>query len=122
LHAQERDQPDVQAQRAAFTQKLAAVAPQHRFFVDECGITTAMTRRYGRAPEGERVTAAVAGTWRNVTLIAALRPTAVVAPLAFEGATDGVAFARTCSRCWCQPCSPVMWSCGIICSRTRMPR
>jgi transposase len=92
LHAHERDRPDVQAQRAAFTEKLAAVDPEHLVFVDEFGVTTAMTRLYGRAPEGERVQAAAPGAWHNVTLIAGLRPTDVVAPLAFEGATDGAAF------------------------------
>jgi transposase len=92
LHAQERDRPEVQAQRSAFTEKLAAVDPEHLVFVDEFGTTTAMTRRYGRAPEGERVQAAAPGAWKNVTLIVGLRPTEVVAPLVFEGATDGAAF------------------------------
>jgi len=92
LHADERDRPDVQAQRAAFTDKLAGVDPEHLVFVDEFGVTTAMTRGYGRAPEGARVEAAAPGQWQNVTLIAGLRPTEVVAPLVFEGATDGRAF------------------------------
>jgi len=92
LHAEERDRPDVQAQRAVFTEKLATVDPEHLVFVDEFGVTTAMTRLYGRAPEGERVEAAAPGAWKNVTLIAGLRPTEVVAPLTFEGATDGPAF------------------------------
>jgi transposase len=91
-HAQERDTPEVQAQRLAFEQTIAAVAPEHLVFVDETGATTAMTRTYGRAPAGERVAAAAPGQWRNVTLIVGLRPTAVVAPLAFEGATDTLAF------------------------------
>lgn len=92
LHARERDTPEVQAQRTAFDQKLAAVDPEHLVFVDETGATTAMTRTYGRAPAGERVGGAVPGQWQNVTLIAALRPTEVVAPLAFPGATDTLAF------------------------------
>jgi transposase len=92
MHAQERDRPDVQGQRAAFTTRLADVDPEHLVFVDEFGVTTAMTRRYGRAPAGERVEATAPGQWQNVTLIAGLRPTEVVAPLVFEGATDGAAF------------------------------
>src|SRR6266699_1023056 len=92
LHAQERDRPEVQAERGAFTDKLAAVDPEHLVFVDEFGTTTAMTRRYGRAPEGERVEATAPGAWQNVTLIVGLRPTEVVAPFVFEGATDGAAF------------------------------
>jgi transposase len=90
-HAQERDTPEVQARRAAFEQIIATVAPEHLIFVDETGATTAMTRTYGRAPAGERVAASTPGQWRNVTLIAGLRPTEVVAPLAFEGAMDTLA-------------------------------
>jgi transposase len=92
LHAQEQDRPDVQAQRTAFREKLATVDPEHLVFVDEFGVTTAMTRTYGRAPAGERVEAAAPGAWTNVTVIAGLRPSEVVAPVAFEGATDGAAF------------------------------
>jgi transposase len=92
LHAQERDRPDVQAHRVAFTAKLAAVGAEHLVFVDEFGTTTAMARRYGWAPAGERVEGAAPGAWKNVTLIVGLRPTEVVAPFVFEGATDGAAF------------------------------
>src|SRR5207249_11675336 len=75
LNADERDRPDVQAQRAAFTEKLAGVDPEHLVFIDESGVTTAMTRRYGRAPEGERVEAAAPGQWQNVTVLAGVRST-----------------------------------------------
>jgi transposase len=92
LHADERDRPEFQAQHTAFTDKLAAVDPGRLVFVDEFGVTTAMTRLYGRAPDGERVEAAAPGAWRNVTFIAGLRPTEVVAPFAFAGAADGAAF------------------------------
>jgi transposase len=91
-HAQERDTPRVQAQRQAFDQKMARVDPAHLVFVDETGATTALDRPYGRAPAGTRVEAATPGEWQNVTLIVGLRPTEVVAPLAFPGATDREAF------------------------------
>src|SRR5271169_7500 len=55
LHAQQQDTPKVQAQRAAFEERIAAVDPMHLVFVDETGATTAMTRTHGRAPIGERV-------------------------------------------------------------------
>lgn len=92
LHAQERDCPRVQAQRRAFTKKLAAVDPQHLVFVDESGANTAMTRTYGRAPQGERVKAAAPGAWQNVTLIVGLRLSGVVAPLVLPGAVDQAVF------------------------------
>jgi transposase len=92
LHAQEQEQPRVQTQRAAFQEKLAAVDPDHLVFVDESGANTAMTRLYGRAPQGERVRATAPAAWQNVTLIAGLRTSGVVAPLALPGAVDRVVF------------------------------
>lgn len=92
-HAQARDTPRVQAKRRDFDRKMAAVDPAHLVFVDETGAATALNRPYGRAPAGTRVAAAVPGAWQNVTLIVGLRPTEVVAPMAFPGATDREAFA-----------------------------
>jgi transposase len=92
LHADEQDTPAVQAKRADFEDRMAGVDPAHLIFVDEMGANTAMTRRYGRAPIGERVVGSAPGEWENVTLIAGLRPLGVVAPFAFEGATDQEAF------------------------------
>jgi transposase len=91
-HATERDCPEVQAKRAAFEQRLATVDPAHLVFVDEMGANTALIRTYGRAPAGERVDAAAPGKWANVTLIVGMRQAGVMAPLAFEGATDQLAF------------------------------
>jgi transposase len=91
-HASERDSPRVRKQRHAFQEKLAAVDPAHLVFVDETGANTGMSRTYGRAPEGERVQAAAPGAWQNVTLTSGLRTTGVVAPMAWPGATDQVAF------------------------------
>jgi transposase len=91
-HADERDRPQVQAQRAAFEAKMAEVDPAHLVFVDETGATTAMTRTHGRAPAGERVTASAPASWENTTFIVGLRQSGVVAPFAFGGATDQAAF------------------------------
>jgi transposase len=112
LHAQERDRPDVQAHRVTFMATVAAVDPEHLVFVDEFGATTAMTRRYGRAPAGERVKGAAPGVWKNVTTIVGLRPTAVVAPFVFEGATDGAALGTYVTQVLVpvlQPGDVVVW-------------
>lgn len=92
LHAQEQQSPRVQAQRRAFKKKLAAVDPDHLVFVDESGANTAMTRTHGRAPQGERVQATAPGAWENVTLLAGLRTSGVVAPMALPGAVDRLVF------------------------------
>jgi transposase len=90
--AQQRDSPPVQAQRQQFRQTLACVAPGSLVFVDETGATTGMSRSHGRAPRGQRVVAAVPGSWTNVTLLVGLRTDGVVAPLAVVGAADGAVF------------------------------
>jgi transposase len=92
LHAQERDTPRVRRKRRAFRRRMAALDPARLVFVDETGAHTAMTRTHGRAPRGRRVRGAVPGHWTSVTLIAGLRLSGVVAPLAFPGATDTPTF------------------------------
>ncbi len=92
LRAQEQDSPRVQAQRKAFTHKLSSVDPDHLVFVDESGANTGMTRTHGRAPQGQRVQATAPGAWQNVTLIAGMRTSGVVAPMALPGAVDREVF------------------------------
>jgi len=91
-YADERNRPDVQRKRRAFQKELATLAPQRLVFVDETGATTAMARRYGRAPQGERVHGSVPGHWHSLTLISGMRLGGVVAPVTFPGATDTEAF------------------------------
>ncbi len=92
LHATQRDSPRVRRKRRAFRQAMAAVAPEHQVLVDETGAHTAMTRAYGRAPRGQRARGAVPGRWTSVALVAGLRRSGVVAPLAFEGAMEAPTF------------------------------
>jgi transposase len=62
-------------------------------FLDETGSNTAMARRYGRAPRGQRVDGPVPhGHWKTVTLTAAIRLDGVGGCLAFDGATDAACF------------------------------
>jgi transposase len=92
LHHDDRDRPDIQEQRAAFAEDLAAIDPERLVFVDESGATTALTRAYGWAPAGERVSGSVPGSWASLTVVAGMRLSGVVAPLAFAGAMDTPAF------------------------------
>ena len=62
--------------------------PRRLVFVDECGANTAMTRKYGRAPRGQRVDTDTPGHWESITLISGLRLSGVTATLAFPGATN----------------------------------
>jgi transposase len=92
FRASERGKPEVQEKRRAFREKMAGIDPRRLVFVDETGATTAMARRYGRAPRGQRVSGEAPGKWKSVTLIAATRLSGVGAALTFEGATDTPAF------------------------------
>jgi transposase len=61
-------------------------------FLDETGASTNMTRRYGRAPVGERCVACVPhGHWKTTTFIAGLRVDALTAPMVLDGPMDGEA-------------------------------
>jgi len=62
-------------------------------FLDETGLTTKMTRLYGRSRRGERVIGAVPhGHWRTTTFIAGLRQSGIIAPLVLDGPMTGTAF------------------------------
>lgn len=62
-------------------------------FLDESGVTTEMTRRYGWAPRPDRVSEAVpAGHWRTLTVLAALTTAGVLASMTIESSTDGDVF------------------------------
>jgi transposase len=64
--------------------------PARFVFLDETGVTTKMTRLYGRARRGERLVGAVPyGHWRMTTFIAGLRQSGVVAPLVLDGPMTG---------------------------------
>ena len=62
-------------------------------FIDETWCSTNMTRRYGRAPRGQKAHAAVPhGHWRTSTFVAALRTDGIIAPFVFDGAMNGAIF------------------------------
>jgi transposase len=91
-HAAERDTPRVRKRRREFRKAVAPIEPKRLVFVDETGVTTAMTPAYGRAPAGERVEASAPASWESVTVIAAMGLDGVRAPLAFPGAVNAATF------------------------------
>jgi transposase len=92
LHADEQDRPDVQTKRRSFRRKVKQIEPERLVFVDETGVTTAMTPTHAWAPRGERAVASAPGSWESVTVIAALGLDGVHAPLALPGSVDTAAF------------------------------
>jgi transposase len=62
-------------------------------FLDETGVTTNMTRRYGWGPKGERlVDSAPHGHWKTTTVVAGLKASGVIAPFVLDGAMTGETF------------------------------
>jgi transposase len=88
-HARERAPERVQQARAAYQQEVAPVAPQRFTGIDASGVNLAMTRVYGRAPRGERVSGAVPQhSGAKVTILAALGRQGLEAVMPVDGATD----------------------------------
>ena len=72
---------------------MGQVSFERLTFVDESGVNLAMTRRYGRAPRGQRVSDSVpADPGVNVTLIGVLSSTGLKALMTIPGATTGEVF------------------------------
>ena len=62
-------------------------------FLDECGVTTDLLRRYGRSPCGTRLRDhAPFGHWDTHTVVAALRLEGLGAPAVFNGPIDNPSF------------------------------
>jgi transposase len=91
-HADERDRPEVQEERESFCEEVEPIEPGRLVFVDETGVTTAMTPGYGRAPSGERVIDPAPASWESMTVIAALALDEVRAPMVVSGSINAETF------------------------------
>ncbi len=75
--------------REEFKRKQPKLPTSRIFFIDEFGIHLNMTRRYARAPIGERAVITEAfGTGTNISVISALTLDGVSCPMMIEGAID----------------------------------
>jgi transposase len=62
-------------------------------FLDECGVTTDLLRRYGRSLRRVRLRDHTpCGHWETHTIVAALRPDGMTAPAVFDGPIDNDSF------------------------------
>jgi transposase len=93
LRAAEQDRPDVAQERRRFRVWQRFMDASRFVFLDETGTATNMTRRYGRAPRGQRVIDAVPhGHWLTTTFVAGLRESGIIAPLVLDGPMRGEIF------------------------------
>lgn len=98
-HPSEQDREDVAAAREKWFEGQPDLDPLKLVFLDETALSTAMARRFGWAPRGERCRASVPFShWETQTLIAALRWDRIDAPMAIDGALDGTAFLAYVER------------------------
>jgi transposase len=66
---------------------------RHYVFLDECGVTTDLLRRYGRSLRGTRLRDHTpCSHWQTHTVIAALRLEGLTAPAVFDGPIDNPSF------------------------------
>ena len=94
LHAAERDTERVKALRRDFLEALQHEDVTRFKFVDETSVNLTYTRRYGRAPGGQRVDQAVPlHNGPNVTVVAALTGQGVEAVMELDGAVNTASFA-----------------------------
>ncbi|MGH9536141.1 MAG: IS630 family transposase [Terriglobales bacterium] len=93
LHAVERDTEANQKRRTEYEAAIAAIPPERLIFLDESGVTTSMTRLYGRCPGGARIREGTpGGRWSVLTMLGALSLGGVRAMMTIEAATDGDIF------------------------------
>ncbi len=93
MHAAERDTERVKALRREFIEAIQHEDVTRFKFVDETSVNLTYTRRYGRAPGGQRVDAAVPlHNGPNVTIVAALSAQGVEAVMELEGALNTASF------------------------------
>jgi transposase len=98
LRASARDRADIQAERAAFGEQVRQLEPTELVFLDETGITTAMTRCYACAARGERAHGSAPGGWRRLTVLGALSSTGMVAAVSIEAAATTRVFLAFLER------------------------
>jgi transposase len=107
LHATEQDTPAARFERSIWRQETNQIDPARLIFLDESGVTTEMTRRYGRARRGERVGEGTpCGHWRTLTVLGAIRASGWVATMTIEAATDGEIFLAYVEQVLCPQLQP----------------
>jgi transposase len=85
--------------RGWFRRRARSFSQRQFVFVDESGVNTAMTRRYGRAPRGERAhDSAPRNYGAHTSLIGAMGLRGLVATLTVEGAVDADCFNAYAER------------------------
>lgn len=90
----EQTREDVAAARAQWRALAPTLRAVDLVFVDECGVATDLTRRYARAPQGQRAPGRVPyGKWTRLTVIGGLSLDGLIAPMSIPAACDTAVMA-----------------------------
>jgi transposase len=104
------------SRREEFVARLGAIPPEKPKFLDESGVTTSMTRQWGRAPKGERIAeagipsgrswpmgweATPQGRWQVLTTLGSMSLRGSEAAMTIEEATDGDIFLAYVEQVLC---------------------
>ncbi|CAN5827391.1 hypothetical protein BH23CYA1_BH23CYA1_22330 [soil metagenome] len=93
LFATEHHTERVQKLRVDYWQTIGEVKLKDLVSIDEAGVNLGMTRRYARAEKGKRAYGQAPATrGKNVTMIGALSVSGLLAPMTWQGGTDGITF------------------------------
>jgi len=107
LHASEQERENVQAARRAWSEAQPVMDIEKLVFIDETWTSTSMTRRYGRAPKGQRcIASAPHGHWKTTTFVAGLRHQQLTAPMVADGPMDGEMFLAYVRQFLCPTLRP----------------
>ena len=91
--ARERDRPDVQAKRVAFTVEQPKLDSSRLVFLDESGSALGTPPHYGWAPVGDKaIGKSTQGSWQMMTMIGALALDGWRGFVTIDAATDGDIF------------------------------
>ena len=93
VHASERDRADVKAKRANWSKIKPTMQAASLVFLDESGVNTNLTRRYGRAKGKERVKdSAPLNTLKTTTILSSVRIDGTTVAKFFAGSMNDATF------------------------------
>ena len=88
--------------RNRWKNKIANIDHKRLVFIDESGVTTNMTRHYGRIRGGSRLVDSVpGGVWSVTSIVSSIRLDGSISAMTIKGPIDGDSFKTFVSRVLC---------------------
>ena len=107
LHAQERDTEENRKRREEFVEVIGKIDLDRLIFLDESGVSTQMTRLYGRSTGGARIHETTPdGRWKILTILGAISTRGMIATMTIEAATDREIFLAYLDEVLCPNLRP----------------